>query len=169
MSPFSIDLGSLPQGSSPAVVEADPTALGLSDEGWTGTVRGDFRVERNGDRISVRGELRAWMWLECVRCLKGFEMTLRVPFELFAERAGSGRRIDEEILERDDYMKFHDGRELDLSEEAREVLLVELPMAPRCREDCRGLCRRCGADLNDGPCACEATDLDRVVDRRSRP
>jgi uncharacterized protein len=51
-------------------------------------------------------------------------------------------------------MAFHDGRHLDVSEEAREVLILELPIAPRCREDCRGLCPRCGAELNEGPCGC---------------
>jgi uncharacterized protein len=36
----------------------------------------------------------------------------------------------------------------------RDALLLELPLAPLCREDCRGLCAHCGADLNDGPCDC---------------
>jgi uncharacterized protein len=30
-----------------------------------------------------------------------------------------------------------------------------VPIAPHCREDCQGLCPRCGADLNQGPCGCE--------------
>ena len=77
------------------------------------------------------------------------------PFELFADRSGAGSRRDETALERDDYMLFHDGRKLDLNEPVREALLLELPMAPHCREDCNGLCPRCGADLNDGPCACD--------------
>jgi uncharacterized protein len=51
-------------------------------------------------------------------------------------------------------MQFHDGRTLDLGEGVRETLLVELPMAPHCREDCKGLCPHCGANLNNGPCAC---------------
>jgi uncharacterized protein len=57
-------------------------------------------------------------------------------------------------------MAFHDGRQLDLGGEARETLLLEIPIAPRCREDCRGLCPRCGADLNDGPCACQGRSED---------
>jgi uncharacterized protein len=38
----------------------------------------------------------------------------------------------------------------------RDALLLELPLAPLCRPDCRGLCARCGADLNAGPCSCVA-------------
>jgi uncharacterized protein len=51
-------------------------------------------------------------------------------------------------------MKFHDGRQLDLRASARELLLLELPMVLHCREDCPGLCLKCGADLNAGPCGC---------------
>jgi uncharacterized protein len=72
---------------------------------------------------------------------------------VYADRLGSSRRLEHD-LERDDYMKFHDGRQLDLREDAREALLLELPITPRCREECRGLCPKCGTDLNPGPCAC---------------
>jgi uncharacterized protein len=51
-------------------------------------------------------------------------------------------------------MRFHDGRRLNLTEDAREALLLEVPMTPLCREDCAGLCPRCGAELNTGPHAC---------------
>ena len=48
---------------------------------------------------------------------------------------------------------------IDLEPMARDLIALELPTNPLCRPDCRGLCSRCGADLNDGPCACpEETD-----------
>jgi len=151
----------VPQGSSQVRAEADATEVGLPAAGWPGRVAGDFRIERNGERITVRGRVRGAAWLECFRCLRGYELSIEAPLELFVERAGTGSRHDEVELERDDYMMFHDGRKLDLSEQVREALLLELPIAPHCREDCEGLCPRCGADLNDGPCACQG----RVVVR----
>jgi len=155
MSGFNLDLGQLPQGASHVRLSADSAALGLSPEGWPGQVVGDVAIERSGDGISVRGRLRTTAWLECFRCLKGFERMVETPFEFYADRSGTGRRYEEQELERDHYMGFHDGRRLDLTELAREALLIELPIAPHCREDCKGLCPRCGADLNDGPCACQ--------------
>ena len=155
MSSFVLDLAQLPQGSSQARAEADATEIGLPASGWPGRVAGEFRVERNGERLTVRGRVRTVAWLECFRCLRGYELALDVPVELFAEHSGTGSRRDEAELERDDYMMFHNGRKLDLSEQVREALLLELPIAPHCREDCEGLCPRCGADLNDGPCACQ--------------
>jgi uncharacterized protein len=152
MSEFAIELGTLPPGASRVHLEAPARAIDLPDVDWSGDAVADLDVDRNGDRLAIRGSLRATARLECVRCLRAFEQPLTAAFEVFADRAGSGRRIEEEALERDDYMKFHDGRRLELGEEAREVLLLELPIAPRCREDCRGLCPECGADLNEGPC-----------------
>ena len=152
MSGFFVDLASLPSGSHRVGLVCEASELGLSQTEWPKPVRGDFDVEKSGDQVRVRGELTAEASLECVRCLKIFALTVRSPFELYAERTGTGRRIDEEALERDEHMKFHDGRKLELGEAAREALLLEVPMAPHCREDCRGLCPVCGADWNVEPC-----------------
>ncbi len=154
MSRFAIDLGALRQGHSRVELEAAARDLDLPEGEWTGPVRGAFDVEKTGESVSVRGRIATAATLQCVRCLKDFEWPVDTALEVFAERSGSGRRAEEEALERDDVMKFHDGRQLDLREEAREALLLELPMVPHCREDCRGLCPRCGADLNEGPCGC---------------
>ncbi len=159
MSGFSVDLAPLPSGLSRIRIEAQAQDLGLPPAGWMSPIVAELRVERSGDRISIAGKLEASAWVECVRCLKGYELSLEVPFEVFAERAGTGYRPDEEELERDDYMKFHDGRHLDLRDDAREALLLELPIAPHCREDCRGLCPHCGSDLNEGPCSCVVQKL----------
>lgn len=46
------------------------------------------------------------------------------------------------------------GDQLDLEPLARDAVLLELPLAPLCREGCRGLCPTCGANLNEGSCGC---------------
>jgi uncharacterized protein len=46
------------------------------------------------------------------------------------------------------------GDELDLTDAVREHVVLETPALALCREDCRGLCPSCGADLNEGPCDC---------------
>jgi uncharacterized protein len=154
MSGLKIDLASLPQGVSPWGFEAEASTLDLDPASWSGRIEGRFSAEKNGDRIRLEGELFGTALVDCVRCLKQFPLALTVPFELFAERRGADSR-DEDELERDAYMRFHDGRQLDLTADVRDALLLEVPMAPHCREDCRGLCPRCGADLNEGPCACD--------------
>jgi len=154
MSRFAIDLGSLRQGQTRLEEEAAAQDLDLPEAGWTGPIQGAFDVEKTGESVSVRGSVAAMARLECVRCLTAFDLLVQARLEVFAERAGRGRPGEEQALERDEYMKFHDGRQLDLRGKAREALLLELPMVPHCREDCRGLCPRCGADLNAGSCGC---------------
>jgi len=158
MSPFLIDLATLEPGLNRVELECEAAELGLEPAEWQGRVRGVLDVEKSGEQVSVRGRLEARAGVDCVRCLRTVELPLEPALEVFAERAGTSRRIaEEQELERDDYMKFHDGRHLDLRDEARELLLLELPMAPLCRADCRGLCPRCGADLNSGPCGCSSS------------
>jgi len=154
MTGFVLDLATL----RPAVdrVEAEGTAsdVGLSQLEWREPVRGVFQVEKSGDRVSVRGTVQSRAHLECARCLREFALPLSAPLVVYAERTGSSSRGEEEELERGDYMLFHDGRRLDLREMIREALLLELPITPHCREDCPGLCPKCGADLSLGPCDC---------------
>ena len=49
---------------------------------------------------------------------------------------------------------------LDVTEVARQHLLLALPMVPVCRPDCRGLCPRCGANLNERECGCQRDEVD---------
>ena len=155
VSGFKLDLGALRAGSTRAEVESEPRDLDLPDSEWTGPVRGTLGIERAGERVTVRGTVRGTAKLECVRCVGTFEMPVEAPLDVFAERIGSARRKADEVeLDRDDYMRFHDGRTLDLRDDVREALMLEIPITPRCREDCRGLCPKCGADLNQGPCGC---------------
>jgi len=50
--------------------------------------------------------------------------------------------------------------ELDITEDVRAEMLLEIPMNLLCSEDCKGLCPHCGANLNPGPCKCQGDDDD---------
>jgi len=152
MSGFVLDLGTLQPVIDRVEAESPAAELGLPQPEWREAVRGSFVVERAGERVSVRGDVRTRAHLECARCLKEFDLPLHAPVVVYAERSGSTTRREQDELERDDHMLFHDGRRLDLRETVRETLLLELPITPHCREDCPGLCPRCGADLSEGPC-----------------
>lgn len=137
-------------------VEAEGMAseVGLSQPEWRERVRGTFTVEKSGERVSVRGTVTTRAHLECVRCLREFDLPVDAPLVVYAERTGSTSPDEQEALERDDFMLFHDGRRLDLREAVREAMLLELPISPHCREDCPGLCPRCGAELGLGAHEC---------------
>ena len=153
MSGFIINLATLAAGTSRLEATATAEELQLPPAEWPGGAQATLHVDRTGDLVAVRGLIRSAAHLDCVRCMRSFDLPVTTDLTVVADRSGGRGRLEED-LEADGHMKFHDGRRLNLRDEAREALLLELPITPHCREDCRGLCPRCGADLNDGPCGC---------------
>lgn len=104
----------------------------------------DLVVEAMEDGIVVRGPVRGRYVSICRRCLteEAHDFDFRAA-EVY-------RRPGESWEERYD---IAEGR-IDLDPLVRDNVLLNLPVNPLCRDDCRGLCPRCGADLNAGPCDC---------------
>jgi len=151
MSGLIINLASLAAGMTRLEATATAEDLDLPPAEWPGGAEASLKLDRAGEMVAVRGTIRSAAHLECVRCLKAFDLPIAIDLTVVADRAGGRGRG--QLADGDDMM-FHDGRQLDLRGEAREALLLELPITPHCRDDCRGLCPRCGADLNAGPCGC---------------
>ena len=148
------------------------TPLGAGDvhldgeEGFAlkgGTLR--CRVERgDDDTIHVRGRLQAEVALSCGRCLEGFALSLDQELDLFylPHEAGQDQEEEDEVelSDRDVVVAYYEGDRLDLGDVIREQVFLSVPLTRLCREDCRGLCPQCGANLNLGSCGCQAPDGD---------
>jgi len=105
---------------------------------------GVVRISRTPQGLIFQGEFRGNHQEECVRCLAEFTQPLQTSFsELFAftERSVS----DSELLVPED-------GNVDLDPLVREYLLLEVPIRPLCKPDCKGLCVECGEDLNVRAC-----------------
>jgi len=63
----------------------------------------------------------------------------------------------EEEMDEADYMK---GFQLDIDKMVYDEILVNWPMKVLCREDCKGICKKCGTNLNVKTCDCEKSELD---------
>ena len=112
----------------------------------------DLTVRPVGDGVFARGRLRTTVRLACRRCLASVEREVDDGVDLLFEPLGP----DDEEAEGEVYPLPARGDELDLREAVREQLLLRAPQFAVCREECRGLCPTCGADLNQGDCGCEA-------------
>jgi uncharacterized protein len=125
-----------------------PAGLGLDVIG-VGVPEGsdielNARLESVSEGVLVTATLRATVGGECSRCLDPIdrEVVLDVQ-ELFVYDPSEGAADDEEpTLE---------GDLLDLEPAVRDAVVLELPVAPLCRDDCPGLCPECGVHLADAP------------------
>lgn len=121
----------------------------------------DFRLElkRYGDDIVVAGSLRGEVILNCGRCLNDYPQIITGDFSLRAlpEPEFTPEYAQETMLNDGDLDNFtYTGNTLDLREVLQEQVILSLPLAPLCKEECRGLCMSCGADLNREACGCDA-------------
>ena len=116
----------------------------------------DVTVEKTGDNVFVRGDLRGHLEVPCARCLASASIDLAAPIHMTYGRA-TDEELAAEVEMTDDDVDFStfDGEEIDLGALFREQILLAIPMTPLCRPECKGLCSQCGKDLNEGPCTCE--------------
>jgi uncharacterized protein len=138
-------------------IEPDTIDLGTTEATLAGPVTGRVRMRRMNQGILVDGQVEADAHLQCARCLRPFihhlgfklEEQFYPTIDIVTGIALPPIEDDSVIFPIDQY------HQIDLSEAIRQNLLLALPMSPRCREDCAGLCPQCGKDLNEGPCSCE--------------
>jgi uncharacterized protein len=126
---------------------------------FTSPLQLHLTVTREYDMIRVHGEVATRLRLGCSRCLNEYEMAIASPFTIFYTRA-TDLPLDEEVelAEEDLVSATYQGDEIDLTPEIAEQVLLEIPFKPLCREECRGLCAVCGADLNVTECGCDRRD-----------
>lgn len=105
--------------------------------------------------IQVRGEFHVKLAAGCDRCLEGAEFAIDRKFDLCYQPAETLETGEEIGLKQDETeLGFFDGEGVRLEEILREQVLLALPAQRLCREDCKGLCPSCGANLNQGACSC---------------
>lgn len=148
----------LPFGFKIAANEIDLETEGVQITGEIDVI-GELR--KNAAQTDVRGSIKAPIEIECTRCLTPVKRELDIVFdvdfvgrELFPESKEThleSSDLDTDVIE---------GNELDLTQVAREQILLNLPEQVLCREDCKGICATCGSDLNEGDCKCGEDEID---------
>ena len=127
--------------------------LDLSDMEFSGRYPISRPVAVSGEVRNTAGILeltlnaRSTLDAVCDRCGKAFKQDKDVPFACMLAEELQNEDSDEIVL-------LEDGQ-VDAGELAREAFVLGMDTKTLCSEDCKGLCPRCGADLNLGPCSCK--------------
>ncbi len=119
-------------------------SLPLDDEAAARGVKADVRLTRIPAGILAAGQVDAAVTVQCIRCLEDFEQQTRAEFAdeyrpTVDIMTGVDVSVTEDGEDEADYFTIGGAHVLDLRESLRQALILGLPMAPLCREDCPGL------------------------------
>ena len=107
-------------------------------------LEGRIEVSRTSEGLLIQSEFQASVDSTCGRCLVDIQQTLKTEFtELFTFQSHADE--DTELI-------YPEDGQIDFGPIIREYLLIELPINPLCRDDCKGLCPVCGENLNIQTC-----------------
>ena len=110
--------------------------------------------------IRASGHLAVEMEAECDRCLEAGKYPLDSDFELYYRPVEDGYGEEHSIDADEAQMGFYEGDGLELNDVLREFVLLTLPMQRLCREDCKGICPKCGQSRNLKQCDCTTAIVD---------
>ena len=119
-------------------------------DGATGNIRVDLSKDRE-DNVFARGDVKALFNVPCALCLQPSLVKISAPLKMTFVASGDDDAGSDDPLD-DLEVSQHDGLEVDLGEIVREQLILGVPMSPRCREECKGLCATCGQNKNERDC-----------------
>lgn len=106
--------------------------------------------------LKLEGNGHVTVCIPCSRCLE----PVKVSLDINVDEKIDMKLSDQERVEALDESCYIQNRELDTDKLLHNEILIRWPMRVLCKENCKGICSRCGANLNQGSCDCDTADLD---------
>jgi uncharacterized protein len=132
--------------------EFDYPSVQVSDDLDVSDLHGELRLTRTAQGLYASGPMEGTTRAECVRCLTSFDQRLAITFDdLFVYPSSKGT---------EPLLVIPETGLLDLTPLTREYMLLDFPLRPLCRPDCRGLCPECGVNRNETACEHDAPTTD---------
>lgn len=142
----------LPAGSTRVFTYDYPNVL-LDGDLSLPFLRGKSECSRTPQGLVITTTLATQIEVECGRCLTPFSLPVQTEFtELFVFYFNRDRSPEDLVLPEDGFV--------DLGPIAREQLLLEVPINPLCKPDCKGLCSTCGVNRNEEDCGHDQDFID---------
>ena len=117
----------------------------------------ELRIANMGDnKLEISGTASYETQIPCDRCLEEVKTSIELDFSKEVDMNLSAEGRIEDLDETD----FIIGYNLDVDKLIYSEILVNWPMKTLCKEDCKGICKKCGTNLNHGTCDCDTVELD---------
>jgi uncharacterized protein len=124
-------------------------------------VTADFVLSHKDRDLHVDGTVETSIRFKCSRCMKEFSQPFEASFDLsYLPQPKWTKDAEIELQYEEMEVAYYDGVALDVNLMILEQIELAIPMKFVCREDCKGLCYKCGTDLNDGACLCKSENVD---------
>lgn len=124
-------------------------------------VEASLRIDKRGSEVIITGTAKGTVELQCGRCLKIFGMDIDSRIDVVYHPASEINKEEHYELKGDELdTGFYTNDILDTDNLLKEQLVLNVPMKPLCSEGCKGLCPKCGIDLNITQCNCPTSEID---------
>jgi uncharacterized protein len=117
-------------------------------------------VRRMRESVFLEGTLQGALIIACSRCLDPTRLPISSSFRYTFVPTSTGQKEEAELSAENLEFGFYEGEMIDLDPVLFEQILLQVPMRSLCRENCRGLCPRCGMNLNMESCNCRDEHVD---------
>ena len=115
----------------------------------TEPVRAEGQVRNTAGVLVMTGSIETTIHGTCDRCASDFDRDIHFPIDVVLVTELSNEENE------DEWVFPLEGDSADLDDIVRTVFVLNLDSKLLCKEDCAGMCHRCGKNLNDGPCNCQ--------------
>lgn len=105
------------------------------------------------NKVLIEGQGKLVFAIQCDRCLKEVDQTIELSFS--REALAPSNEKEPLAEDKQDEQNFMEGSQLNAECLISNEIFMNWPMKVLCRADCKGICRQCGKDLNDGECGCD--------------
>ncbi len=115
-------------------------------------------MDKSPRQVVLNCSVESTVHLTCDRCTKEYDKSINHNFKMIY-------MLDKEEGDEDGtdiHFLSLDQDKVDLSEDVRELTTLALPLKHLCSYNCKGLCTKCGKDLNEGPCDCKDDEINPV-------
>ncbi len=152
-----INISNLAQGIHSYSLEATADEL-QAGQGFASPIKVELTLDKGARQILLDAAIPgATGHFICDRCLEEFDRVVQSGYK----KVYYTRDIEAADLTKDDLeVLTPDTNIIDITNDVRDALMLAVPLKLLCREDCAGLCPRCGRNLNSGPCGCAPTPPD---------
>ena len=150
-----IKISNLFDGSYNYEFEGEVAEIGLT-EPYTGRYDTNVELSKFQDQIILNSGTNIKAKMVCDRCCEEYEQVIKSEYKIVYLLRGA-----EEENEPVDIVYLNtDADKINIKDDVRDYALLAIPMKKLCNEDCKGLCYRCGNNMNASACECKQNEID---------